>query len=475
MRGWEVGGMARWSLAMTTLLLTVVAGCEGGDGIEPPVEVAPTMSIVSGGTGTDTIEADLAQALTVQVKRTNGKPLAGAIVRFNALPSAEPSRPGGDAIRLASLESFSFQYDVSDTTNASGRAFAAVKLGITAGKATIVVTVPEFGLRDSARFVVKAGRLARVLLSTHDTTTAVGRDVTIGAVAYDRRDNLLDVPLSYAIAGAACASGTTSTVRGAAIGSCWLRASAGTAVDSSRVAVLPAWTVVGYDYVTNEVVRLALATGVRTVIAQSPGYEVFPVAGVLGTVVFRGGTQLLAVRPDGVLLSPLVRDIGFEWMGWPRLSRDEQRVFFASSSGVYRSNIDGTGTVLLVPYATTPDPSRDGRYLTYAQNQELAIYDIATKLVTYPRKQGTMPRWSPTGDRIAFIWLRRVWVMARDGTGLRPVTPDSIVVTDNSGLDWSLDGEWILTNHGGFGLFRVDGSDQFSARLGTVSYVSIVR
>ena len=89
----------------------------------------------------------------------------------------------------------------------------------------------------------------------------------------------------------------------------------------------------------------------------------FPTAGVLGNVVFRSGTQLSAVRVDGVVLSSLV------------------------------------------PYASIPDPSTDGHYLTYAQNQELAIYDTARKAGTYPCKQGTMPRRSPIGDRIAFIWL----------------------------------------------------------------------
>jgi Tol biopolymer transport system component len=79
--------------------------------------------------------------------------------------------------------------------------------------------------------------------------------------------------------------------------------------------------------------------------------------------------------------------------------------------------------------------------VAYSHNQQLAIHNLATKTITYPRKIGTMPRWSPSGDRIAFVSQQRVWVTNPDGTGLRAVTPDSVSVGEYPGLDWSADGQ----------------------------------
>jgi hypothetical protein len=464
--------MTRATKAVPVALLTAFAACGGGT--EPVAEVAPSMSIIAGAAITDTIESEPAQALIVEVRGSDGKAQPGVIVRFDA---RFPSRPGYDAVRVAPLHTFAYSHDITDTTDQRGRVFAAVQLGNTAGNATIVVTAPELGLRDSAQYVVKPGRPSQLLLAPHDTTIGVGRDVTLSASLSDRFGNPLDIPISYSVAGSACASATAATVRGSAVGSCWLKASAGPVADSARIAVLPDWTVVGYDYGTNEVVKVSLSDGRRTVVTSVTPSEVFPAAGLQGNVVFRSGSQVMRVRPDGTLIAPLVLDVLLDWSGWARLSRDETSVFFAGGGGVYRTNIDGTNTELLVPFGpTTPDPSPDGRFVAYSHNQQLAIYNLATKAITYPRKIGTMPRWSPAGDRIAFVSQRRVWVTNPDGTGLRAVTPDSVSVGDFPGLDWSADGQWVVTQTNlGLGLFKVEASDQVIARLGTVINVAVVR
>ena len=58
---------------------------------------------------------------------------------------------------------------------------------------------------------------------------------------------------------------------------------------------------------------------------------------------------------------------------------------------------------------------------------------------------GSHPRWSPRGDRIAYVGDNRVWVVSPDGTGLRAVSPFDAIF--QPGLTWSPDGEWLVARY----------------------------
>ena len=135
----------------------LVVGC-GGDSTAPPTQSG--LRIDAGANVTDSISAALTQALIVEVRKPNGSEVSGAVVRFTALPN--DSLPYASAIAVANLNSEFFSNFVSDSTDAHGHAAVLVELGSVAGKAGIVITVPELGLTDTAWYTVKPGQPAHL-------------------------------------------------------------------------------------------------------------------------------------------------------------------------------------------------------------------------------------------------------------------------------------------------------------------------
>lgn len=96
-----------------------------------------------------------------------------------------------------------------------------------------------------------------------------------------------------------------------------------------------------------------------------------------------------------------------------------------------------------------PDVSPDGQWLTaYSMGQQRHIFIMRTdgteqRDLTPDNFRHSWPRWSPDGQRIAFTSRRtgdyELWVMNRDGSGLRQVTQSS----GGHYSPWSSDGRMI--------------------------------
>jgi Tol biopolymer transport system component/tRNA A-37 threonylcarbamoyl transferase component Bud32 len=96
-----------------------------------------------------------------------------------------------------------------------------------------------------------------------------------------------------------------------------------------------------------------------------------------------------------------------------------------------------------------PDISPDGEWLTaYSMGQQRHIYVIRTdgteqRDLTPDNFRHAWPRWSPDGQRIAFTSRRtgdyELWVMNRDGSGLRQLTQSS----GGHYSPWSANGEMV--------------------------------
>jgi len=83
---------------------------------------------------TDTILAEPAQALVVEVRGENGVPVSGTVVRFQSVPidSAHPYSLGAS---FAAVTSPFFGDFVADSTDSRGRASVLIKLGQSTGAA----------------------------------------------------------------------------------------------------------------------------------------------------------------------------------------------------------------------------------------------------------------------------------------------------------------------------------------------------
>src|SRR6185437_12151559 len=169
--------------ACLALLLLACGGGGSGDGPTAPGHTdparnAPGVHAVLGAGVTDTIDAQPLQALVVEVRGPDGQLATGAVVRFEAQPPADTTRKNEPAVSVCALTAPTCGQSVSqftsDTTDAQGRAKATVRLGHVAGRAVVHLTVPEFGMEDSATFTVLPGVAARVRALAADTALAIG-------------------------------------------------------------------------------------------------------------------------------------------------------------------------------------------------------------------------------------------------------------------------------------------------------------
>lgn len=179
------------------------------------------------------------------------------------------------------------------------------------------------------------------------------------------------------------------------------------------------------------------------------GSEAYPSSTRGGSsIVYRDGDRLFVVDQSAAKRRLFSASGGPSWEGWARLTRDSVWVYFAGDGVLHRVRRDGSGyqRVTLadgsaVP-GTQPDPSLDGMRLTYASEAVTYILALGGDAPPLPTMPGTFPRWSPAGDRIAFISGEQVQIMDASGQNVRALTAMGQFYA--GGLDWSADGQWIV-------------------------------
>ncbi|MCK4645370.1 MAG: PD40 domain-containing protein [Candidatus Aminicenantes bacterium] len=102
--------------------------------------------------------------------------------------------------------------------------------------------------------------------------------------------------------------------------------------------------------------------------------------------------------------------------------------------------------------STSGAPSPDGRYLSHAKTDDLAIREIATgkeqRLTNRVAPQfASTSRWSPDGKKIVYKWFNKdnfydLRIIGLDGSGPRVIFQNKEVAVSPS--DWSPDGKQIL-------------------------------
>jgi hypothetical protein len=163
------------------------------------------------------------------------------------------------------------------------------------------------------------------------------------------------------------------------------------------------------------------------------------------------------------LLPPL--ESGATEERYARVSRDGIWVYFrlagrVNGGEIWRIHPDGAGfervtcaTCLgAVGQDTHPDPSPDGTRLLFTSDRfpgggfEIGVRNLASGAEQSFAVQGLLPRWSPTGDRIAYFGGEQaggpgaIYVMSPDGLGRGQVSPVGRDYIPEA-LDWSPDGQ----------------------------------
>jgi hypothetical protein len=363
----------------------------------PPPVFQPSLQLIEGKAGTDSTEAELTQALVVQVTSPTG-PRPGVVVRFGI-----PLHAASPYATVAKLNSFQYSEIVAVETDDRGRASALVRLGRVLGEAKLVVTVPEFGLADTAKYNIVAGNALLVSFTVDDTSSGVGVTRQLSASAVSQHGNNYAGQIEFRALTQTCAV-AGSIVTTVAVGTCRVEAIAGAARDTLRIWVLPA---VGFlagkpVFPGDSIVLFNLVTGrVRTL-----GYREtsdYPTARPNGVVVYQEGNSIGIIEPDGSPRYPLLPGQSWLFQTFARLSARGDTVFFYGSQGVptvFRVRRDGTGLTPIFQQDGIEgmDVSPDGKQLVFARGSELFVIGSNGAALRALGQNGYSPRWSPTGE-----------------------------------------------------------------------------
>jgi hypothetical protein len=467
-------------LVTCAALVLVCAGC-GGDGTTGTgFPHSPGVRAVLGANVTDTIEALQTQALVVEVREPGGELARGAVVRFEAQPPADSARRNEAAVYVCALSaqacgwySNGAQF-ISDTTDDRGRAKAIIRLGSVAGRAVVRLTVPEFGMVDSTAFTVTPGAVAQVRAFTPDTGLDVGATATLSGHVTDRFNNpRAEQPtLSLGTGSAVTLDPAKAVVTATAMGTQWLYTRYGTMVDSTSVRVVPSGRLVVWAAGAREI-RLVttsgaggsrtLATGVSSDFGAFPHFDATRrrVTMHSGSQAYGGPSNTVVVIDTGTLARRTIgpdaefstiitvrqRDDGTLLVVGHRTTLAGYALWSVATDDVVTHLVDLPA--LLGAYDGA-DITRDGARVAYLAQGSLGavlrLLDVATGTTVDLRGGVRSPRWSPNGDRLAYLvagnhgeYDGTAAVANSDGSGEKVLG-----FVFSPGLAWSPDGSYLL-------------------------------
>jgi hypothetical protein len=473
-------------LAILTLL--ALTGCSSDETVGPNNEVA-RVRIVSGGGGSDTVEAVLPQPMVVHVLSVDGKRIRNREVQFVSLPGPSVGEIcAGVPVTCATNRVF--------YTDANGEARVSIKMSTTAGTMRVIAAVPFIQRWDTATFTVRPGAVARVVAFTGEVRLDVGGSATVTGRACDRFCNPRpEVPRFFTGPGTGLAvDSITGIVRGLDMGTHRLYARFGSAADSTDVSVVPQGQLIAFEggvrpgfhfFNANYTQRRTAFTfplGTimsymprarlgRNLIAVSTGFDNFPGSSslVMRLIDSTGATVRTITPPtplSNIVAARILPDSSV--IAIVRLTQQPGPNFH----GVYRFDVNGTTTklaelpLLAILRTDGADIAPDGASIAYvamgAQGPtELRTLDLVTGATRTLVNEALAPAYSPDGRRIAYLAAsaagtgpvrRPLALIGADGTNGR-VLGGTIGYATN--IAWSADGTLILGRSGVTGAFRV--------------------
>jgi hypothetical protein len=470
------------SLGVCSILLGI-ASC----GAEPtrPDPAEPGLRILQGAGIADTADAFLSALLEVEVRDDRGGLVSGATVHFSAVRASHDAAPGAPTVVVAASPAAEYRSLVVTTTDAHGRASVRVRLGQAAGPGGVAITVAPLALSDTAHFTVLPGALARVLTSPADSAVLVGNAYVLRSAAADRHGNPRSDPVVHVV-GSPNLAVSGGAVRGITLGRGYVLARSGSVADTAWVSVVPPGSLAAY--------RRHQTPGDTggIVVLRTDGAEMRPVLRLWFAFTapssfglwpaWSPGGDHIAYTYDGRLwiadLTGAHRDAAggappVSEESPPTWSPDGEWIYFTrgfpgSQHTFWRVRPDGTGLGQVSPdvdwgLEMNPSPDPAGVRLAYQTNRitndptefTLRILDLAAGAVTALDVPGWLPRWSPTGERIAYLDdVRILHVMRPDGSGRTRIAGG---LWAEPGFAWSPDGRWLAVDRGGqIDLVQVD-------------------
>jgi len=416
------------------------------------------LTILSGDNLTDTVGSILKPPLTIELLDDNHHPVSGQTVYFSS--SAGP-------VLVAPLDDPAFVTNrLPVITDARGRAAVWVEAKYSAGAG--VITADANGQLVRASFTILPGAPALVRADPRDTVLYLGGSVTFRSFVTDAYGNRRpDMPVyQYQSLNAALTMNSPGKATGATIGRGSVAVSALGFTDTVRASVVPTGRIaaqtVGAPYIIvmnldgSSLDSLLLVPPPRSMDWSSLNHTFVMDAGA-------GPEYLLAMDTIGQARR-IVTDSLMRSEFYPRFSPDGSYIYFTGNDsvstcyGVWRVHPDGTALEQVVadtlhcgPYAYFDGPSPSyassaspgGTQLVYA-SRTLRIRTLATGVDTTLGVVGDVPRWSPTGEWIAYDSLGTLMLIHPDGTGHQTLLDRRDDLYPSALFTWSPDGQWLL-------------------------------
>ena len=423
------------------------------------------LNIVSGANVSDTVLSIFKPPLIVQLLDDNLQPMSGQTVYFNTngfVLVAPIGDPGFVTDRLPAI------------TDATGDASVLVEAKQYAATGKVVIVAPN-GQSVDLNFTVLPGAPALVRADPSDTALYVGGSVTFRPRVTDAYGNRLGVSPTYQYQSlnGALAISAPGKATGAAFGRGSVAVSALGFTDTVWASVIPKGRLAAQA--TYVVVTNLDGSTFDTIPTPWQGRRSLDWSALNGTFVYDVNASdyrdLISQDTTGHA-HPVVTDPLMRGEFYPRYAHDGSYIYFSGVDslttcwGVWRIHPDGTALEHVVidtracgsnfnqmgpspDYASSPSP--DGTRLVYVGGAgiqyvggTLRVRTVTSGADTSLGVVGDFPRWSPTGEWIAYDSLGTLMLIHPDGTGHQSLLKRGYELYPSAASAWSPDGQWLI-------------------------------